>query len=67
MSGVYHGDWPAMFSIAGQSMSQKTPIVNLYAVGDGFIPEPGMTAMVGAAGSGVAAAKDATRHLETGR
>jgi phytoene dehydrogenase-like protein len=67
MTGVYHGDWPAMFSIAGQSMSQKTPIVNLYAVGDGFIPEPGMTAMVGAAGSGFAAAKDATRHLDSGR
>jgi phytoene dehydrogenase-like protein len=67
MTGVYHGDWPAMFSIAGQSMSQKTPIVNLYAVGDGFITEPGMTAMVGAAASGVAAAKDATRHLDSGR
>jgi phytoene dehydrogenase-like protein len=64
MTGVYHGDWPAMFSVAGQTMSQKTPIVNLYAVGDGFISEPGMTAMVGAAGSGIAAAKDAARRLD---
>lgn len=63
MKGVYHGDWPAMFSIAGQSMRQRTPIVNLYAVGDGFIPEPGMTALVGAAASGVAAAKDAAQRL----
>jgi phytoene dehydrogenase-like protein len=59
MTGCFHGGWPAMFSIAGQSMSPKTPIRYLYAVGDGFISEPGMTAMVGAAGSGVAAAKDA--------
>jgi len=63
MTGCYHGNWPAMFSIAGQSMSPKTPIENLYAVGDGFITEPGMTAMVGAAGSGVAAAKEITMNL----
>ena len=63
MTGCFHGDWPAMFSIAGQSMSPKTPIKKLYAVGDGFIAEPGMTAMVGAAGSGVAAAKDAVAEL----
>lgn len=64
MTGCYHGNWPAMFSIAGQSMSPKTPIENLYAVGDGFITEPGMTAMVGAAGSGVAAAKEIAMHLK---
>ncbi len=63
MKGVYHRDWPAMFSIAGQSMPQRTPIVNLYAVGDGFIPEPGMTALAGAAASGVAAARDAVGRL----
>ena len=67
MTGVYHGTWPAMFSIAGQTMPPKTPIENLYAVGDGFITEPGMTAMVGAAGSGVAAAKEITRRLKPSR
>lgn len=56
-----------MFSIAGQTMPPKTPIENLYAVGDGFITEPGMTAMVGAAGSGVAAAKEITRRLKPSR
>jgi thioredoxin reductase len=65
MTGVYHGGWPAMFSIAGQTMPQKTPIENLYAVGDGFIAEAGMTAMVGAADSGVAAAKDIVSHLKS--
>jgi len=64
MTGCYHGNWPAMFSIAGQSMSPKTPIENLYAVGDGFIAEAGMTAMVGAAGSGVAAAKEIAMDLK---
>jgi phytoene dehydrogenase-like protein len=67
LTGVYHNGWPAMFSIAGQSMSPKTPIENLYAVGDGFITEPGMTAMVGAAASGVSAAKEITTHLKTCR
>jgi len=66
MTGCYHGNWPAMFSIAGQSMSPKTPIENLYAVGDGFIAEPGMTAMVGAAGSGVAAAKEIAEKIKPG-
>lgn len=67
LTGVYHGGWPAMFSIAGQSRSSKTPIENLYAVGDGFIAEPGMTAMVGAAASGVAAAKEISRRLKLRR
>lgn len=62
MTGAFHGEWPAMFSTTGQSMSQKTPIVNLYAVGDGFL-EPGMTAVSGAAESGLLAAKDAARRL----
>ena len=66
MTGCYHGNWPAMFSIAGQSVSPRTPIENLYAVGDGFIAEPGMTAMVGAAGSGVAAAKEIAMNLKPG-
>jgi len=67
LTGVYHGGWPAMFSIAGQTMHHATPIENLYAVGDGFITKPGMTALAGAADSGVAAAKDITMHLKPRR
>ena len=66
MAGCYHGNWPAMSSIAGQSMSPKTPIENLFAVGDGFITEPGMTAMAGAAASGVAIAKEIAVKLKSG-
>jgi phytoene desaturase len=62
MTGVFHGEWPAMFSTTGQSMSQKTPVVNLYAIGDGFL-EPGMTAVAGAAESGLFAARDAAKRL----
>jgi phytoene dehydrogenase-like protein len=67
MTQCYHGNWPAMFSIAGQAMPQKTPIENLYAVGDGFISDAGMTAMVGAASSGIEAAKDITTCIAPGR
>lgn len=67
LTGVYHGGWPAMFSIAGQTMHRATPIKQLYAVGDGFINIPGMTALAGAADSGVAAAKDISMHLKPRR
>ena len=64
LTGVYHGGWPAMFSIAGQTMPHTTPIENLYAVGDGFITKPGMTALAGAADSGVTAAKEISMKLK---
>lgn len=64
MTGCYHSNWPAMFSIAGQSMSPQTPIENLYAIGDGFITNPGLTAMVGAADSGISTAKEIAMNLK---
>jgi phytoene dehydrogenase-like protein len=64
MTQCYHGNWPAMFSVAGQAMPQKTPIENLYVVGDGFISDTGMTAMIGAASSGIEAAKDIATSIE---
>jgi phytoene dehydrogenase-like protein len=64
VTGAYHREWPCMFSIAGQTMSRRTPIENLYAVGDGFYPEPGMTCMMGAVASGIDAAKDASERLK---
>lgn len=61
-TGVYRGEWPAMFSTAGESFPSRTPVVNLYAVGDGFISQPGMTAMIGAATSGIDAARDIAQN-----
>ena len=37
LTGTFHGDWPAMYAWPGDDMPQKTPIVNLYNVGDGRI------------------------------
>jgi len=66
-TGVYQGKWPAMFSTAGDSFPSRTPVVNLYAFGDGFISRPGMTAMIGAATSGIDAAKNIALHVKPGR
>jgi len=35
---TFHGDWPGFHSWPGYGMSHKTPIVNLYNVGDGVSP-----------------------------
>ena len=35
---TFHGDWPGFHSWPGYGMSHKTPIVNLYNVGDGTSP-----------------------------
>jgi len=66
MTGVFKGNWPAMFSTAGETFSSRTPIVNPSAVGDGFISRSGMTAMIGAATSGIDAAMDIDLRLKAG-
>lgn len=44
LTGTFHGQWPAMHAWPGDDMPQKTPIVNLYNVGDG-VKTPGMIAL----------------------
>ena len=44
LTGTFHGQWPAMHAWPGDDMPQKTPIVNLYNVGDG-VKSPGMIAL----------------------
>lgn len=44
LTGTIHGQWPAMHAWPGDDMPPKTPIVNLYNVGDG-IKTPGMIAL----------------------
>lgn len=66
LTGTFKGQWPAMFSTAGETFPSRTPIVNLYAVGDGFISRSGMTAMIGAATSGIDAARDIELLLKAG-
>ncbi len=36
--GCFHGDWPAYHTWSGYDLPQKTPIENLYNVGDGVKP-----------------------------
>jgi len=47
LTGCYHGEWPGMHARLGTDISRRTPIRNLYNVGDGVKP-PGTTALPGA-------------------
>jgi len=44
LTGTFHGQWPAMHAWPGDDMPPKTPIVNLYNVGDG-VKTSGMIAL----------------------
>jgi hypothetical protein len=44
LTGTFHSQWPAMHAWSGDDMPPKTPIVNLYNVGDG-VKTPGMIAL----------------------
>ena len=44
LTSTFHGQWPAMHAWPGDDMPQKTPIVNLYNVGDG-VKTTGMIAL----------------------
>lgn len=62
MTGTFHADWPAMQSWPGSDMPQKTPIVNLYNVGDG-VKTSGMVALAAAAETGALVAEDVMHRL----
>lgn len=55
-------DWPMYHSYNGRSMEQKTPVENLYNVGDGVFPE-GYGGMWGAAMTGKLVAADVKNRL----
>jgi len=56
-AGFYHGRWPGMHCWPGSDLPQKTPIENLYNVGDGVKPA-GTTGLPSAAASALAAVED---------
>jgi phytoene dehydrogenase-like protein len=63
---VYYGighDWPWVQSRYGRNMPQKTPVENLYNVGDGVCPS-GTSALIGAALSAKAVADDVKGRLK---
>ena len=59
--GTFHGDWPLSRSWAGYNLPQKTPIENLYNVGDGVKP-PGCWGTHGAVHSAMAVVDDIKRR-----
>lgn len=62
LTGTFHGQWPAMHAWPGDDMSLKTPIVNLYNVGDG-VKSPGMIALPAVAETARLVAEDIKMRL----
>jgi len=57
LAGCYQGDWPGMHAWPGRDLPNRTPIENLYNVGDGVKP-PGMTALPGVVASAIYVVQD---------
>jgi phytoene dehydrogenase-like protein len=62
ITSVFKGDWPAMHTWPGRDMPQKTPVINLYNVGDG-VKQPGYTGLPSAVKSGVLAAEEIKQRI----
>jgi len=61
-SGFYHGRWPGMHCWPGNDLPHKTPIENLYNVGDGAKPA-GTTGLPSVAASALSVVKDITIRM----
>ncbi len=57
MAVTFHGDWPIYHAWPGEDLPQKTPIENLYNVGDG-VKVPGMIGLESAAETARLVAED---------
>ena len=63
LAGAYHDDWPGMHSWPGRDMPRKTPIINLYNVGDG-VKSSGYTGLPAAVHSGIMVAEEIKQRLK---
>jgi phytoene desaturase len=61
-AGFYHGRWPGMHCWPGNDLPQKTPIENLYNVGDGAKPA-GTTGLPSVAASALAVVEDINTRM----
>jgi phytoene dehydrogenase-like protein len=61
-AGFYHGRWPGMHCWPGNDLPQKTPIENLYNVGDGAKPA-GTTGLPSVAASALAVVEDIEKRM----
>lgn len=62
ISGIYQGDWPGMHSWPGRDMPIKTPVINLYNVGDG-VKESGYTGLPSAVKSGMMVSQEIMQRI----
>ncbi|MBI4289220.1 MAG: NAD(P)/FAD-dependent oxidoreductase [Chloroflexi bacterium] len=65
LAGCYHGGWPVMRCWPGNYLPQKTPIENLYNVGDGVAP-PGWWGSPSAVQSARIVIEDVKRRISPG-
>lgn len=65
MAVTFYGDWPIYHAWPGEDMPQKTPIENLYNVGDG-VKEAGMIGLESAAETARIVAEDIKARLRRG-
>ncbi len=57
LASTFQGAWPGMHSLPGEDMDRKTPVINLYNVGDGVKP-PGYTGLPGVVATGIDVAEE---------
>ncbi len=62
LTGTYYGAWPAMRTCPGRDVSQKTPIINLFNVGDG-VKQTGYTGLPAVVKSGILAAEEIKQRI----
>ncbi len=65
MAPTYHRDWPLFGTWPGRGLPQRTPVVNLYIVGDRALP-PGQVAVAGCARTAQIVAEDIVSRFNPG-
>jgi phytoene dehydrogenase-like protein len=65
MAMTFHRDWPMFGTWPGRGLPQKTPVVNLYLVGDRALP-PGWVASSGVARTAQIVSEDITLRYKPG-
>ena len=62
LAGTYRDEWPGMHARPGHDMPRKTPIINLYNVGDG-VKSSGYTGLPAVVHSGVMVAEEIRQRV----
>lgn len=65
MAPTYHRDWPLFGTWPGQGLPQRTPVVNLYIVGDRALP-PGQVGVPGCARTAQIVVEDIVNRFKPG-